>query len=138
MKYSVRQATIDDINKLRKVSTENGKVDMHIVSKSEEMRCFLCDGEPLMVLGLVDHPTGTEEKVVALWGMINKGVNKHTKALVRVCKDLLFNRVGYTFVCYIDESNRKFKRFVCFFGFEPTKYVEEFDGKLYRFYIKRN
>lgn len=138
MKYSIRQATINDIDKLRKNSTEEGKVDMNVVKQSEEMRCFLCDGEPLMVLGLVDHPTGTDEKVVALWGMVNKGVKKHTKALVRACKDLLFDRVGYTFVCYIDEDNRRFKRFVTFFGFEPSKYLEQIDGKWYRFYIKRN
>lgn len=138
MRYTVRPATIEDIETIRMSTTENGKVDMSVVKQSEEMRCFLCDGKPLMILGLVNHPTGTEEKRVALWGLFAKGINKHTKTLVRACYDMLFDRAGYTFVCYIDESNAKFKRFATFFGFEPLKYVEKFEGKLYRFYIKRN
>ena len=138
MKYTVRRATIDDINKIKKNTTENGKVDMHVVKQSEEMRCFLYEDEPLMILGLVDFPSDSYEKSVALWGLFNKNVKKHTKYLVKTCKDLLFDRVGYTFVCYIDEENNTFKRFATFFGFKPSKYVEEFNEKLYRFYVKRN
>lgn len=138
MTYTVRNATIDDIKAIRRHTTENGKVDMSVVKQSEEMRCFLCDGVPLMILGIVDHPSETDEKVVALWGLFNKEINKHTKYLVKACRDMLLDRVGYTFVSYIDESVNKFKRFATFFGFEPTKYVEEFEGKLYRFYVKRN
>lgn len=138
MKYTVRLATIDDINKIKKNTTENGKVDMRVVKQSEEMRCFLYGDEPLMILGLVDFPSDSYDKSVALWGLFNKNVKKHTKYLVKTCKDLLFDRVGYTFVCYIDEENNTFKRFATFFGFEPSKYVEEFNEKLYRFYVKRN
>lgn len=138
MKYTVRLATIDDINKIKKNTTENGKVDMRVVKQSEEMRCFLYEDEPLMILGLVDFPSDSYDKSVALWGLFNKNVKKHTKYLVKTCKDLLFDRVGYTFVCYIDEENNTFKRFATFFGFEPSKYVEEFNEKLYRFYVKRN
>lgn len=138
MKYTVRNATLEDIKALKGKTTENGKVDMAVVKKSEEMRCFLYGEERLAVLGLLDYPTGTDEKQVGLWALFNKGIDKHTKQLVRACKDMMFDRVGYTFMCYIDDSNRKFKRFATFFGFEPTKYVEEFEGKLYRFYMKRN
>lgn len=138
MIYTVRKATIDDINIVKKNSTEEGKVDKNVIERSEEMRCFLCDDEPLMVLGLVDYPTGSDEKAVALWGILSKDINKHTKYLVKTCKDLLLDRLGYTFVCYIDEESWTFKRFATFFGFKPTKYVEDFNGKLYRFYIKRN
>lgn len=138
MKYSVRNATLDDINAIKGLTTEGGKVDMSVVRQSEEMRCFLCGEVPLMVLGLVNHPTGTDDKCVALWGLFDKTVNKHTKALVKACQDMILDRVGYTFVCYIDDENPKFKRFATFFGFKPTKYVEKFEGKLYRFYMKRN
>lgn len=138
MKYRVRKATQRDIDRLRAVSTENGNIDEDAIRRSEEIRCFLCDDEPLMILGLVDHPTGDDRKVVALWGMFNKNIQKHTKTLVKTCMGLIFERVGYTFVCYIDESNKKFKRFATFFGFQPSKNVEEFEGKLYRFYVKRN
>lgn len=138
MKYTVRQATLKDVETIRMSTTENGKVDMSVVQQSEEMRCFLCEDKPLMILGLVNHPTGTQEKIVALWGLFAKGINKHTIPLVRACKDLIMDRVGYTFVCYINENNAKFKRFATFFGFEPTKNVEEFGGKLYRYYVKRN
>ena len=138
MKYTVRNATIDDVKAIRGLTTENGKVDMSVVKKSEEMRCFLYGEERLAILGLVDYPTGTDDKFVALWGLFNKGIGKHTKHLVSACKDMLLDRVGYTFVCYIDDSNRKFKRFATFFGFQPTKYIEEFEGKLYRYYMKRN
>lgn len=138
MKYAVRRATEEDIQYFMGNSTENGKVDIGDVRQSEEIRCFVCDGVPLMVLGLVNIPTGTDDKSVALWGLFSKGVNKHTKALVRVCKDLLFDRAGYTFYAYVDESSNKFKRFATFFGFLPLKDVEEIEGKLYRLYIKRN
>ena len=63
MIYTVRKAAIDDINIVKKNSTEEGKVDKSVIERSEEMRCFLCDDEPLMVLGLVDYPTGSDEKI---------------------------------------------------------------------------
>lgn len=138
MKYTVRRAVPSDFTKIIGFKTEGGKVDETVIAQSEEIRTFLCDDEPIMILGLVDFPSARYEKIVGLWGLFNKGISKHTKYVVKTCKDLLFDRVGYTFIALIDEDEKKFKRFVEFFGFRPTKEIEKYEEKVYRCYIKVN
>lgn len=138
MRYTVGLATEDDIKKILPYTTENAKVDWQVVRDSNETRAFFCDGEPIMILGLLNMPSGDDIVTAAIWGLFHQDVRKHAVPLVRVCQDLLFTRVGYKFVVFIDESELRFKRFAQFFGFVPTKELAELDGKLYRYYVKEN
>lgn len=138
MKYTVRIATEDDIRGILPYTTENSKVDWAVVRQSGEIRAFCCDGTPIMILGLLEFPTGDYLTTAALWGLFHRDVEKHKVSLIRACQDLLFSRVGYRLVCYIDTNEPKFIRFAEFFGFEETKELAELNGKLYRYYIKEN
>ena len=135
--YHVRNATLDDVRALLPYSTEGGKVTLETVETSDEIKVFLYNDKPLMILGLEYLPTGNQEIHAGLWGLFSREVDKHTKALVRACKDLIFDRVGFSYAVLIDESNRKYSRFVEFFGFQRTECVERIEEMLYRIYIKR-
>lgn len=136
--YVVRNATLEDVQSILPYTTETGKVDMNSIRQSDEVKVFIYNDRPLMILGLAHYPTGTDDTLVAVWGLFNREVEKHTRRVVQTCKDLIFDRVGYTFVVLIDESVDKYSRFAKFFGFIRTKDVEEIGGKLYRYYVKRN
>ena len=138
MKYTVGLATEEDIKRILPYTTENAKVDWQVIRDSNETRVFFCDGEPIMILGLVYMPSSDDVVTAALWGLFREDVHKHSLPLVRVCKDLLFTRVGYRFVVFVDEDESKFKRFAQYFGFVPTKDLAELDGKLYRYYIQES
>ena len=110
MTYAFRNAIPEDFDKLLKNSTENGKVDNEVIRDSVEIKVMTCDDEPI--------------------------IKKHTKQAIRFCKDLIFDRIGFRFLVLIDENNKKFVRFVEFFGFKRTNFVEEKLGTLYHLYIK--
>lgn len=136
MKYTVRVATEEDIQRILPYTTENAKVDWSVVKQSDELLVFCYGDEPQMVLGLVYYPTGTYITTAALWGLFRTSIDKHTPALVRLCKDLLFERVGFKFIAMVDANEKKFARFAEFFGFERTKELAELHGKVYHYYIK--
>lgn len=136
MNYTVRNATIDDVKKITENSTELGKYDESVVGDSIEKRVFLYNDEPIAVLGLIEYPNGEYENIVGVWGVFSKDIEKHTTPVVRFMKDLIFDRAYYKFIVYVQEDNDKFKRFVEFFGFKPTKTVEILNEIKYRYYIK--
>lgn len=136
MTYTFRNATMEDIENLLKHSTENGKVDEEVIRSSVETKVMLCDEEPLMVIGRVEYPTGDIIMSTGVWAIVSKDIRKHTRKAVQFCKDLFFDRVGFKFLVLIDENNPTFVRFVEFFGFNRTNFVEEKEGTLYHLYIK--
>lgn len=138
MMTTFRNATMDDISKLLKNSTENGKVDEDVIADSDEIRVMECDGEPIMVIGCVRYNNADLLDVLGVWGIFSKDIKKHTKEAVMFCKDLIFSRVGTKFVVLIDETVPMFRRFVEFFGFQRTKVVEEKDSMVYHVYVKVN
>lgn len=137
MRYIVRKSEIDDIKKIAPYLTESGKTDSFTLATTDEAKTFLYDDKPLMILGIEYLPSGEDEIEVAMWGMFNRDISKHTKYLVKTCKDLLFDRVGFCFYVLIDELNPVFVRFAKFFGFERTEVVERIEEKLYHMYVKR-
>jgi len=138
MTSTFRRATMDDIAKLLKNSTENGKVDEDVIADSDEIRVMECDGEPIMVIGCVRYDRDDLLDMLGVWGIFSRDIKKHTKEAVMFCNDLIFSRVGTKFVVLIDESVPMFRRFVEFFGFKRTKVVEEKFGKMYYVYVKEN
>ena len=138
MKYTVGLATEEDIQRILPYTTENSKVDWKVVRESHEVRVFLCDGEPIMVLGLMEMPSADDVNTAAVWGLFRYDVHKHVLPLVRVTKDLMFTRVGYRFVVFVDDAEPKFKRYAEFLGFKPTKELANLGGKVYRYYIKES
>lgn len=137
MRYTIRKSELDDVKKLAPYMTESGKTDSFTLATTDEAKTFLCDDKPLMILGLEYLPSAGEEIQVGMWGMFSRDVSKHVKPLVRACKDLLFDRVGFCFFVLIDEQNPVFVRFATFFGFQRTEIVERIEQKLYHMYMKR-
>lgn len=136
MTYTFRNAKPEDFDELLKNSTENGKVDEEVIRDSVEIKVMLCDDEPIMMIGRVEYPNGELVMTTGVWAIVSKDINKHTKQAVKFCKDLFFDRVGFKFLVLIDENEPKFVRFVEFFGFKRTNFVEEKLGTLYHLYIK--
>ena len=136
MKYVFRNARPEDFDKLLAASTENGKVDQETIQASVEIKVMECDGEPIMMIGRVEYPTGDLIMTTGVWAIVSKDIKKHTKKVVQFCKDLIFDRIGFKFLVLIDENDKRFSRFVEFFGFQRTNYVEEKLGTLYHLYIK--
>lgn len=136
MKYVFRNAQPEDFEKLLAVSTENGKVDEEVIRESVEIKVMECDGEPIMMVGRIEYPTGDLIMTTGVWAIVSKNIKKHTKKAVQFCKDLIFDRIGFKFLVLIDENDPKFVRFVEFFGFKRTNFVEEKLGTLYHLYIK--
>lgn len=137
MKYTVRKATLDDIRALIPYSTEGGKITTETLNTTDDTRVFLYGDKPLMILGIEYWPGSDEVITAGLWGLFSKDANKHTKQLVRTCKDLIFDRVGFVYFALIDENKKKFVRFAEFFGFERTEMVERINEMVYRIYVKR-
>ena len=136
MMYKFRNVKDGDIEQLLNTSTENGKVDKEVIEQSVEIMVLEYNKKPIMAIGRIDYPSGDLIMVTGVWGIFSTDIKKHTKAAVKFCKDLIFDRVGYKFLVLIDENNEKFVRFVKFFGFERTKYVEEKLGTVYHLYVK--
>lgn len=136
MKYNFRNATPEDLERLLAVSTENGKVDPEVIRDSVEIKLMEADDEPVMAIGRIEYPGPDLIMSTGVWAIVSKDIKKHTRAAVRFCKDLIFDRIGFDFYVLIDESNEKFVRFVEFFGFKRTKFVEEKLGTVYHLYIK--
>lgn len=136
MRYTFRNARPEDLEELLKNSTENGKVDEEVIRDSVEVKVMLCDDEPIMMIGRIEYPNGELVMTTGVWAIVSKNIKKHTKQAVQFCKDLFFDRVGFRFLVLIDESNPTFVRFVEFFGFKRTNFVEEKLGTLYHLYIK--
>lgn len=134
--YKFRNVKDGDIEQLLNTSTENGKVDKEVIEQSVEIMVLEYNKKPIMAIGRIDYPSGDLIMVTGVWGIFSTDIKKHTKAAVKFCKDLIFDRVGYKFLVLIDENNEKFVRFVKFFGFERTKYVEEKLGTVYHLYVK--
>lgn len=137
MKYQVRKTTLDDIHKIMPYISESGKVESDCLAETDESKVFLVDGTPMMIISLTYLPGGRDDVEVGIWGLFHKDLYKHTKQLVRVCNDLLFDRAGFVFYALIDENVPKFIRFAKFFGFVRTEIVERHDRKLYHMYVKR-
>lgn len=135
--YTIRKSELDDIKKIAPYMTESGKTDSLTLATTDEAKTFLYNDKPLMILGLEYLPSAGDDIEVGLWGMFSRDISKHTKHLVRACKDLLFDRVGFCFYVLIDETNPVFVRFAKFFGFERTEVVERIEQKLYHMYVKR-
>lgn len=136
MRYVFRNAKDGDLEKLLASSTENGKIDEETIRTSVEIKVMECDSEPIMMIGRVEYPTGDLIMTTGVWAIVSNDINRHTKKAVQFCKDLIFDRIGFKFLVLIDESNEKFVRFVEFFGFKRTNYVEEKLGTVYHLYIK--
>lgn len=136
MRYTFRNARPEDLEELLKNSTENGKVDEEVIRDSVEVKVMLYDDEPIMMIGRIEYPNGELVMTTGVWAIVSNNINKHTKQAVQFCKDLFFDRVGFKFLVLIDENNPKFVRFVEFFGFKRTNFVEEKLGTLYHLYIK--
>lgn len=136
MKYTFRNAQPEDFDKLLAASTENGKVDEETIRNSVEIKVMTCDDEPIIMVGRIEYPTGDLIMTTGVWAIVSKDIKKHTKKAVQFCKDLIFDRVGFKFLVLIDENDPKFVRFVEFFGFQRTNFVEEKLGTLYHLYIK--
>ena len=136
MKYVFRNVRQGDLEKLLAVSTENGKVDEETIRQSVEIRVMEYDGEPLMMIGRIEYPTGDLIMTTGVWAIVSKNIGRHTKKAVQFCKDLIFNRIGFKFLVLIDENNKKFVRFAEFFGFQRTNFVEEKLGTVYHLYVK--
>ena len=136
MTYAFRNAIPEDFDKLLKNSTENGKVDNEVIRDSVEIKVMTCDDEPIMMVGRIEYPKGDLIMATGVWAIVSKDIKKHTKQAIRFCKDLIFDRIGFRFLVLIDENNKKFVRFVEFFGFKRTNFVEEKLGTLYHLYIK--
>ena len=135
--YTIRKSELDDIKKIAPYMTESGKTDSLTLATTDEAKTFLYNDKPLMILGLEYLPSAGDDIEVGLWGMFSRDISKHTKHLVRACKDLLFDRVGFCFYVLRDETNPVFVRFAKFFGFERTEVVERIEQKLYHMYVKR-
>lgn len=136
MKYVFRSIRPGDLEKLLVSSTENGKVDDETIRNSVEIKVMECDGEPIMMVGRVEYPSGDLIMTTGVWAIVSNNIEKHTKRAVQFCKDLIFDRIGFKFIVLIDESNPKFSRFAEFFGFTRTNFVEEKQGTVYHLYIK--
>jgi hypothetical protein len=136
MKYTFRNVKDGDLEKLLASSTENGKIDEETIQASVETKVLECDGEPIMMVGRVEYPTGDLIMTTGVWAIVSKDIRKHTKKVVQFCKDLIFDRIGFKFLVLIDENNKKFVRFVEFFGFKRTNFVEEKLGTVYHLYVK--
>ena len=136
MTYVFRNIKDGDIEELLKSSTENGKIDEEVIRDSVEIKVLEYNKKPIMAIGRIDYPTDDLIMTTGVWGMFSTDIKKHTKAAVKFCKDLIFDRVGYKFLVLIDENNEKFIRFVDFFGFKRTKFVEEKLGTVYHLYVK--
>ena len=136
MKYNFRNARPEDLEELLKNSTENGKVDPEVMRDSVEIKLMEADGVPIMAICRVEYPGPDLIMSTGVWAIVSKDIKKHTRAAVRFCKDLIFDRIGFNFYVLIDETNETFIRFVKFFGFERTKFVEEKLGTVYHLYIK--
>lgn len=136
MKYAFRNVMPGDLERLIANSTENGKVDEEMLRSSVEIKVMECDGEPIMMIGRIDYPTGDLIMTTGVWAIVSKDIKKHTKKAVQFCKDLIFDRIGFKFLVLIDENDKKFARFAEFFGFQRTNYVEEKSGTVYHVYIK--
>jgi hypothetical protein len=136
MKYVFRNARPEDFEKLLAASTENGKVDEEVIRTSVETKVMECDGEPIMMIGRIEYPTGDLIMTTGVWAIVSKDIGRHTRKAVQFCKDLIFDRIGFKFLVLIDETNPKFARFAEFFGFQRTNFVEEKLGTVYHLYIK--
>lgn len=136
MRYVFRNVRDGDLEKLLAKSTENGKIDEETIRNSVETKVMECDGEPIMMIGRVEYPTGDLIMTTGVWAIVSKDIKKHTKRAVQFCKDLIFDRIGFKFLVLIDENNKNFVRFVEFFGFKRTNFVEEKLGTVYHLYVK--
>ena len=136
MTYVLRNIKDGDLEILLKDSTENGKVDTNVIKDSVEIKVMECNGLPIMMLGRVEYPTADLVLTTGVWGIFSKDIDKHAKSAVKFCKDLIFDRAGFKFMVLIDEGDEKFIRFVEFFGFHRTKFVEEKQGRVYHLYVK--
>lgn len=136
MTYVFRNTKPQDYEVLLTSTTEGGKVDPETIRDSVEIKTLECDGEPIMIIGRTEYPTGDIIVATCVWGIFSTDIDKHTKKVVQTCKDLLFDRIGFRFLVLIDETNPKFERFAEFFGFKRTNFVEEKQGTVYHLYIK--
>ena len=136
MKYVFRGVQDGDLEKLLAKSTENGKIDDDVIKQSVEIKVMEYDGEPIIMIGRIEYPTGDLIMTTGVWAIVSKDIKKHTKRVIQFCRDLIFDRVGFKFLVLIDESDPKFARFAEFFGFKRTNFVEEKLGTLYHLYIK--
>lgn len=138
MRYNFRKGTVEDVKEIMGNTTENGKVDLDVARESDEIRVFEYRKKPIMVIGCVSYPEEDMRDVLGVWGVFSKDIKKHTKTAVQFCKDLIFDRVNTKFVVLIDEGNPTFIRFVEFFGFQRTKFVEQHGETVYHLYVKVN